>query len=70
MCRNHDTGKLALVRECLDAKLVHDNEVYRPHAGLISAEAAAQCEALEWAEQGRDLAEDAKPCLRDCLTTL
>ena len=45
---NHDTGKLAIVRECLDVKLVHDNEVHRLLAGLISAEAAAQGEALEW----------------------
>ena len=50
----HDTGKLAIVNECVSAGLVHDCEVYGLFADLIPAQAAAQVEGLQWgrARQG------------------
>ena len=38
----HDTGKLAIVSECIDVKLVHDCDVYSFFANFIPAQAAAQ----------------------------
>ena len=40
----HDTGKLAIVYECLNAGLVHDCEVYGLFADLIPAHAVTQRE--------------------------
>ena len=43
----HDTGKLAIVDECLHSGLVHDCEVYRIFADLIPAQVVVQGEDLE-----------------------
>ena len=43
----HDTGKLAIVSECIVAKVVHDCEVYGLSADLIPAHATDQGEDLE-----------------------
>ena len=37
--QRHDTGKLAIVNECVNAGLVHDCEVYGLFANLIPAQA-------------------------------
>ena len=55
MIFRHDTGKLAIVYECLNAGLVHDCEVYGLSADLIPAHAVTQRgDSLEWgrARQG------------------
>ena len=54
----HDTGKMAIVSECIDAKLVHDCEVYGLFADLIPAQAAAQGEDLEWGRARQGLIPD------------
>ena len=40
----HDTGKLAIVRECINAGLVHDCEVYGLFSDLIPAQALNRME--------------------------
>ena len=54
----HDTGKLAIVSECLDAKVVHDCEVYGLFADLIPAQASDQGENLEWGRARQGLIPD------------
>ena len=54
----HDTGKMAIVSECIDAKLVHDCEVYGLFADLIPAQATAQGEDLEWGRARQELIPD------------
>ena len=54
----HDTGKLAIVKECLDAKLIHDCEVYGLFADLIPAGAADQGEVLHWGRARQGLVPD------------
>ena len=54
----HDTGKLAIVRECINAGLVHDCEVYGLFSDLIPAQALAQGEALEWGRARQGLIPD------------
>ena len=61
----HDTGKLAIVSECIDAKLVHDCEVYGLFADLIPAHAAAQGEDLEWGRARQGLIPDFRMRLPD-----
>ena len=52
-CHRHDTGKLAIVNECVHAGLVHDCEVYGLFADLIPAQAMAQGQELQWGGRGR-----------------
>jgi hypothetical protein len=54
----HDTGKLAIVNECVNAKLVHDCEVYGLFADIIPAHATAQGEVLEWGRARQGLIPD------------
>ena len=54
----HNTGKLAIVSECIDAKVVHDCEVYGMFADLIPAHASAQGEDLEWGRARQGLIPD------------
>ena len=61
----HDTGKLAIVSECIAAKVVHDCEVYGLFADLIPAQAAAQGEELEWGRARQGLIPDFRLRLPD-----
>ena len=54
----HDTGKLAIVSECIDAKVIHDCEVYGMFADLIPAHASAQGEDLQWGRARQGLIPD------------
>ena len=55
----HDTGKLAIVYECLNAGLVHDCEVFGLFADLIPAQAVnARGESLEWGRARQGLVPD------------
>ena len=57
----HDTGKLAIVSECLNAGLVHDCEVYGLFADLIPAQAVTQRgDSLEWGRARQGLIPDFK----------
>ena len=57
----HDTGKLAIVYECLNAGLVHDCEVYGLFADLIPAQAVNnRGESLEWGRARQGLVPDFK----------
>ena len=57
----HDTGKLAIVYECLNAGLVHDCEVYGLFADLIPAHAVTQRgDSLEWGRARQGLVPDFK----------
>ena len=57
----HDTGKLAIVSECLNAGLVHDCEVYGLFADLIPAQAVTQGgDSLEWGRARQGLVPDFK----------
>ena len=54
----HDTGKLAIVHECLHAGLVHDCEVYWIFADLIPGQAVVQGGELEWGRARQGLIPD------------
>ena len=54
----HDTGKLAIVRECLQAGLVHDCEVYGLFADLIPAQAVAPGQEIDWGRARQGLVPD------------
>ena len=54
----HDTGKLAIVNECIAAGLVHDCEVYGLFSDLIPAQALGQGEELEWGRARQGLIPD------------
>ena len=54
----HDTGKLAIVNECINAGLVHDCEVYGLFSDLIPAQALDQGEHLEWGRARQGLVPD------------
>ena len=57
----HDTGKLAIVYECLNAGLVHDCEVYGLFADLIPAHAVTQRgDSLDWGRARQGLVPDFK----------
>jgi hypothetical protein len=57
----HDTGKLAIVYECLNAGLVHDCEVYGLFEDLIPAHAVTQRgDSLEWGRARQGLVPDFK----------
>jgi hypothetical protein len=59
--QRHDTGKLAIVYECLNAGLVHDCEVYGLFADLIPANAVTQRgDSLEWGRARQGLVPDFK----------
>ena len=58
--QRHDTGKLAIVNECVNAGLIHDCEVYGLFADLIPAQAVAQGENLEWGRARQGLVPDFK----------
>ena len=72
----HDTGKLAIVKECINAGLVHDCEVYGLFSDLIPAQAQAEGEALEWGRARQGLIPDFRMRLptpggpTDCLAEL
>jgi hypothetical protein len=58
---SHDTGKLAIMYECLNAGLVHDCEVYGLFADLIPAQAVNnRGESLEWGRARQGLVPDFK----------
>ena len=54
----HDTGKLAIVNECLVSKLPVECEVYGLFADLIPAEATAEGEELHWGRARQGLTPD------------
>ena len=54
----HDTGKLAIVTECINAGLIHDCEVYGLFADLIPAQALALGQDLEWGRARQGLVPD------------
>ena len=57
----HDTGKLAIVYECINAGLVHDCEVFGLFADLIPAQAVnSRGESLEWGRARQGLVPDFK----------
>ena len=59
-CQRHDTGKLAIVNECVNAGLIHGCEVYGLFADLIPAEAMAQGQELQWGRARQGLIPDFK----------
>ena len=54
----HDTGKLAIVNECISAGLVHDCEVYGLFSDMIPAQALDQGQDLEWGRARQGLVPD------------
>jgi hypothetical protein len=57
--QRHDTGKLAIVNECVNAGLVHDCEVYGLFADLIPAQAENhRGEDLQWGRARQGLVPD------------
>ena len=59
--QRHDTGKLAIVYECLSAGFIHDCEVYGLFADLIPAQAVNQRgDSLEWGRARQGLVPDFK----------
>jgi hypothetical protein len=59
----HDTGKLAIVNECLHSKLPVECEVYGLFADNIPAEATADGEDLQWGRARQGLIPDLKICM-------
>lgn len=72
----HDTAKLAIAKECLDAGLPHDVEVYGLFAHLLPAVATQQGGELQWARARQGLVPDFRIRLptpegpSDCLAEL
>ena len=72
----HDTAKLAIAKECLDAGLPHDVEVFGLFAHLLPAVATQQGGELQWARARQGLVPDFRIRLptpegpSDCLAEL